>query len=205
MASSGSKALKIVLFLGTVRENNFGSRAAAFLMKKLQEKGHDATLLDPDVLDLPLMKKPLHFYQDRTQAPQVLQDTVKVIEAADAYMVITAEYNHCLPPALTNMMDHFPIPAYKYRPSAIVCYSMGSFGGVRAAMQARCLMGELGSPTVGTLFAIPQIQHALSADGAPQGDNADKIDKNADKVITELAWLADAIRSKKEKDGLPKL
>ncbi|XP_019856359.1 PREDICTED: LOW QUALITY PROTEIN: uncharacterized protein LOC100635930 [Amphimedon queenslandica] len=204
MASSSGKALKFVLFLGTVRDNNMGSRAASFVMKKLKEKGHDATLLDPEVLGLPLLKKPLHFYEDRTQAPQVLQDTVKVIEAADVYMVITAEYNQCLPPALTNMMDHFPIPAYKYRPSGIVCYSMGSFGGIRAAIQARSLLGELGSPSLGC-FVIPQIQNELSEDGTLKGENKERLEKNADKIITELAWLGDAIKSKKDSEGFPKL
>lgn len=201
--ASTSRALKFVVFLGTVRENNYGSRAAKFLMNKLQQKGYEATLLDPDVLDLPLLKKAFHFYKDPLEAPKVLQETNKVIEEADAFMVITAEYNHSMPPALTNLMDHFPIRSYKYRPSGIVCYSAGSFGGVRAAMQLRCFMGELGSPTIGTLFAIPQIQNALTPEGTPQGDSAERIDKNADKIITELAWMADAVKKQKETVGLP--
>ena len=42
---AASSALKVVVFLGTVRENNYGSRAARFMVKKLSEKGHDVTLL----------------------------------------------------------------------------------------------------------------------------------------------------------------
>ena len=42
---AASSALKVVVFLGTVRENNYGSRAAKFMVKKLSEKGHDVTLL----------------------------------------------------------------------------------------------------------------------------------------------------------------
>lgn len=38
-------ALKFVVFLGTVRENNYGQRAAKFIVKKLTERGHDTTLL----------------------------------------------------------------------------------------------------------------------------------------------------------------
>jgi hypothetical protein len=44
MAASES-ALKCVVFLGTVRENNFGSRAAKFIVRKLTAKGFDVTLL----------------------------------------------------------------------------------------------------------------------------------------------------------------
>lgn len=42
---AASSALKVVVFLGTVRENNYGSRAAKFMVKKLSEKGHSVTLL----------------------------------------------------------------------------------------------------------------------------------------------------------------
>ena len=201
--ASPPQALKIVLFLGTVRENNYGSRAARFLIRKVQEKGHEATLLDPEQLDLPLLKKAFHFYKDPQEAPQVLQTTNKIIETADAFIVISAEYNHCMPPALTNMMDYFPIRSYKYRPTGIACYSAGSFGGVRAAMQVRCLMGELGSPTVGTLFPIPQIQNVLTAEGMLQGDSAERIDKNADRFLSDLVWYAQAIKTQKESVGLP--
>ena len=38
-------ALKFVVFLGTVREGNFGQRAATFVVKKLTERGHQTTLL----------------------------------------------------------------------------------------------------------------------------------------------------------------
>ena len=38
-------ALKFVVFLGTVRENNFGSRVAKFIVRKLEAKGHSVTLL----------------------------------------------------------------------------------------------------------------------------------------------------------------
>ena len=38
-------ALKFVVFLGTVRENNFGSRVAKFIVRKLETKGHTVELL----------------------------------------------------------------------------------------------------------------------------------------------------------------
>lgn len=105
-----------------------------------------------------------------------------------------------MPPALTNMMDHFPISSYKYRPSGIVCYSAGSFGGVRAAVQCRALLGELGTPSVGTLFAIPRIQNALSEAGEPQDE---RMDPGAEKLIKELEWYGSALKKQRETVGLP--
>lgn len=46
MASEAAKqALKVLVFLGSVRENNFGSRAAKFMVNKLTTKGFQVTLL----------------------------------------------------------------------------------------------------------------------------------------------------------------
>ena len=156
--------------------------------------------LDPVELDLPLLKKPFHFYKDPSEIPKVLKDTNKVIADADAFVVITAEYNHCMPPGLTNLMDHFPIKSYKYRPSGIVSYSMGSFGGVRASMQARSLLGEIGSPSVSTIFAIPTIQKALSEEGEPLDE---RMESGVERLVKELEWYATALKKHREAEGLP--
>ena len=160
------------------------------------------TPVDPDVLDIPLLKKPFHFYQDRSQAPAVLQETNQKIVDADALVMVTAEYNHSMPPALTNLMDHFPIASYKYTPSGIVCYSMGSFGGVRASIQARSFLGELGSPNCHSVLAIPTIQKTLTEGGEPVPEE-ERLDKNADKLITELQWYATALKNHKKENGIP--
>ena len=63
---------------------------------------------DPNDLNLPVLKQALHFYRDPNQAPKILRDVNKKIEEADAYLLITSEYNHGVPPALSNTMNHFP-------------------------------------------------------------------------------------------------
>ena len=159
-------------------------------------------LADPNEIKLPLLEKAYHHYKDRTQAPKILQETNQIIADADAYVVITAEYNHSMPPALTNLLDHFPGSSFKYRPAGIVCYSAGQFGGQRAAMQARCLMAELGTPTTSFLFSIPSIQNCLDADGNPQDENS-RMDSGAEKLIEELEWYATALRIHRDKYGKP--
>src|SRR3546814_18651840 len=66
---------------------------------------------------------------------------------ADGFLIVSAEYNHGIPPALKNLLDHF-LEEYFWRPSAIACYSAGQFGGVRAAMQLRSTLAELGMPSI---------------------------------------------------------
>jgi NAD(P)H-dependent FMN reductase len=80
---------------------------------------------DPLEIPFPLMSKPLHHYPDPSQAPAWLVAAGKKIQEADAYVFVSAEYNHSIPPALSNMADHFPLTYFAFKPSAIVCYSMG--------------------------------------------------------------------------------
>src|SRR5688572_775564 len=112
-------------------------------------------------------------------------------KSADAFVVVTAEYNHSIPPALSNLLDHF-LEEYFWRPSAIVCYSAGQFGGVRAAMQLRAMLCELGMPSIPSLFPIPRIQAALDGQGAAL-DAA--LEDRFTRFAGELEWYGAALRA----------
>ncbi len=77
---------------------------------------------------------------------------------------------------------------------------MGPFGGQRAAMQARCLLGEIGCVSPSYLFSIPTIQTQLSENGEALND---RMTNNAGKLITELEWYATALVNHKETAGRP--
>jgi len=80
---------------------------------------------DPLEMQVPMMVKPLHHYSDQSQAPDWLRYVNHKVCEADAVVVVSAEYNHSIPPALSNLLDHFPGSSFAYKPSGIVCYSMG--------------------------------------------------------------------------------
>ena len=93
-------------------------------------------------------------------------------------------------PGLKNLMDHF-LEEYFYRPSAIAAYSPGPFGGVRAAMSWRMILGEMGAPSIPTIFAVPQISRALDEQGVPSDPAA--MDRRAGRFLGELEWYAAAL------------
>ncbi|ESO94248.1 hypothetical protein LOTGIDRAFT_161461 [Lottia gigantea] len=193
--------LKVVLFLGSVREGRLGLRVANFMKKKLEETNHNVTLFDPKEMKFPLLEKPVFFYQDKSQLPEWMKIAEQQVKDADAFVVVSAEYNHSIPPALSNMMDYFGASCYGYKPSGIVCYSAGIFGGMRAAMHLRCMLGELGCLSVSNIFGIPQVQKALDEAGKPLDPH---MDSGALKLITQLDWHAHAMRNHRNSVGLPK-
>src|SRR4051794_4826650 len=132
------------------------------------------------------------------EAPPVLERLAAIMRSADAYVLVSAEYNHSIPPALSNLLDHF-LEEYFWKPSAIACYSAGPFGGVRAAMQLRAMLGELGMPSIPSLFPVPKVQDAFEPDGTPK-DEAFR--GRAAKFLGELEWYAGALRAARA-SGVP--
>jgi len=152
-------SLRFVILYGSVRETRQGIKAARFIVDQLARRGHSTNLIDPLEQRLPLLDR---MYKEYTKgdAPAALQALAEIYRAADGFVVVSGEYNHGIPPALKNLLDHF-LEEYFFRPSAIVCYSAGAFGGVRAAMQLRMTLGELGMPSIPSIFPIPHVQDAF--------------------------------------------
>lgn len=185
-------SLTVPVILGSVRTDRIGLRAARFLTARLEARGHAAPLVDPADLKLPLLDR---MYKEfpAGSAPEALERLADLYKRADAFLIVTAEYNHGVPPALSNTLDHF-LEEYFWRPSAICCYSAGQYGGVRAAMPLRAMLAEMGMPSIPSLLPIPRLQKVLDAAGAP----ADAwIEGAAARFLDELEWYAEALRERR--------
>ena len=147
---------------------------------------------------MPLLDRMYKEYE-KGSAPEVLERLATLYRASDAFVVVTGEYNHSIPPALSNLLDHF-LEEYYFRPSAIVCYSSGAFAGVRAAMQLRAMLCELGMPSIPSLFPIPSIQTTFEEDGTPR--DRVPVERRFARFTSELEWYADAMREARKR-GVP--
>jgi len=189
--------MRFVVLLGSVRRDRQGIKAARYLERAFSARGHDVTLVDPVELNLPLLDRMFKEYPKGT-APSALEELAALYRSADGFIVVSGEYNHSIPPALSNLLDHF-LEEYFFRPSAIVCYSTGAFGGVRAAMQLRAMLAELGMPSIPSLFPIPRIGAAFDDAGAPVDA---KVIQRFERFSAELEWYAGALSSARQR-GVP--
>jgi NAD(P)H-dependent FMN reductase len=192
-----SEKRSIAVLLGSVRRDRMGNRAAMMVVRELERRGHDVHLVDPLDLQLPLLDR---MYKEHAagEAPEQLEGLAHLYRSVDGFLVVSAEYNHGIPPALKNLLDHF-LEEYFWRPSGIVCYSAGSFGGVRAAMQLRMTLAELGMPSVPSVLPIPRIVEAISEDGVPAQPITER---SMNRFLDEFLWYADALAAQRG-EGTP--
>jgi NAD(P)H-dependent FMN reductase len=191
-------SLKIPLFYGSVRRDRQGIRAARFVERSLRARGHEVSFVDALELQLPLLDRMYKEYP-KGEAPAVLESLATLYRAADAFVIVTGEYNHSVPPALTNLLDHF-LEEYFFRPSAIVSYSGGQFAGVRAAVHLQALLCELGMPSISRTFPVPRVGSAFDEEGNELTPGAGR---RFDRFAAELEWYAEALKRQRQEKGVP--
>ncbi len=183
--------MKTAVIYGSVRDHREGIRAARSVEKALNERGHEVTLVDPreEQYQLPLLNKMYKEYGEG-DAPPNMEGIAKVLDEADGLVVVTGEYNHSVPPALKNLLDHFQ-KEYLFKPSAIVSYSAGSFGGVRAAVHLRVILAELGTPSISSVLPVPKVQETLKENGAAFDA---RHDQRMARFLEEYEWYLNALK-----------
>lgn len=191
-----SDPLTILVVLGSVRRDRVGDRLAKHLVSTIEARGQRVDLLDPMETRLPLLDRMFKEYS-QGEAPAPLASVSRRIVAVDSVVVVSAEYNHGIPPALKNLLDHF-LEEWFGKPVGIATYSVGRYGGVRAAMQLRMTLPELGMPTISTLLPVPLIDDALEPDGSGAPDWLAEATTN---FLSELEWWSDAARAKRKASG----
>jgi len=144
-----------------------------------------------------------HFFFGKDKAPPAMQAMRDVINSADCYVVVTPEYNHTIPPALSSMMGHFGGSNYALKASAICTYSFGAWGGARAAMALRPMLSELGCLPVSKMTHFPSPNDLFETDGKPK-DAEHRMLKQLPEMLGQLEWMACAMKAQRAKGDPPK-
>ncbi|NLQ16180.1 NAD(P)H-dependent oxidoreductase [Marinomonas sp. M1K-6] len=198
--------MKVLVFLGSVRDSTppsparLGERVALACVKHLEEHFTDLTVELIDPLDCPLdtIFKP-HFSYHQSKVPEPLGTLATKIAQADAYVMVSPEYNHSMSPALANLLNHFGASLFSYKPSAIVTYSAGQWGGARAAVNMRTYLAELGCLPVSAMIHIPKAQTVFQQNGdfiAEQ--DSEQWQGYLGRTFKQLWWWAAATKQQRE-------
>ena len=192
--------MKFLVFLGTVRDSTpprparLGDRVAKACIECLTRRFGDNDFELVDALDYPLntVFKP-HFSYSKSQVPTALEQLAQKIKESDGYIMISPEYNHSMSPALANLLNHFGSSLFSYKPSAIVTYSAGQWGGMRAAVGLRSFLSELGCLSVSSMIHVPKAQDVFTeAGGMKEGQAQDAWFGYFSQTFSQLIWWAEA-------------
>lgn len=132
--------LKIAVILGSTRPGRIGEGVAQWVMEKARARGDaDYHLVDVAEFGLPLLDEPVPPSRGQYQHEHTRR-WASTIAGFDAFVFVTAEYNHGIPGALKNALD-FCYAEWNNKAAGFVGY--GSAGGARSVESLRLVMGEL--------------------------------------------------------------
>lgn len=199
--------MNFLVFLGSERDSTpprparLGLRVSQACVSTLASAGHEVSLIDPLDLNPSHPFKP-HFSYAAGHAPPRLQTLADQIKEADGYVMVSPEYNHSMSPALANLLNHFGSSLFSFKPSLIVTYSAGQWGGARAAMNMRGFLSELGCLPVSAMIHVPKA-HEVFEEGGSVLPNAhpEKWSGYLGRGFRQLAWWAEAAKTQRDING----
>ena len=178
--------MKIEIISGSPRINSVTRRVALHLKNLIKDTtSHEVDIIDLKDWNLPPVQT---VFVSIDKTPEEFRPLAHRVFAADAFILVTPEYNGSYSPALKNLLDHFPKQHHK--PFGIATASPGAMGGMRAAQQLLLLVPALFGIPSPYLLIVPSVDKKFS----PDGDLLEESFQNSiHNFITELMWLSEKV------------
>jgi NAD(P)H-dependent FMN reductase len=173
----------LTIIVGSTRPGRAGAAVAEwFTGRAMQHGGFDVTVADLAEIGLPLLDEPNHprlgqYTHEHTREWSAIAD------AADAFVIVTPEYNAGYPAALKNALDYLH-HEWQGKPVGFVSYG-GNSGGTRSVQQLKQVVTQLRMLPVNDDVSIQRFTQFLDSDGTFQPNAI--IRQAADTMLDELA------------------
>jgi NAD(P)H-dependent FMN reductase len=175
------KPVTIALLLGTSREQRLSINAAHYVASiGEQYENVEIIFVDP---------KDFHFPGDGNDPEGKDPRYGEIISKADAFFIVTPEYNHSIPGSLKRMLDSEYSP-YFHKPVALAGVSNGPWGGVRVCEALLPVCHRLGMVNILPELYFPKVQDVFDTSGTIHEQYSELYEANTRKVFDELLWFA---------------
>lgn len=175
--------MKIAILSGSPRTQSLTRRVALHIQQQIQQQSeHEVELIDMKDLELPAVQS---VWTSIEKVPVALQPMARLVFEADAYILVTPEYNGSYSPALKNFIDHFP--KRQHKAFGIVTASPGAMGGVRASQQLLQLVPALFGVASPYMLIVPGVDKKFGTAGELLDES---FQANVHNFISEFLWLA---------------
>ncbi len=187
--------LNLKIILASTRPGRKGAPVAEWfynLAAKLPE--FSTELLDLAKINLPFLDEPEHPRFQR-YIHQHTKDWSAIIEAADAFVIVTPEYNYGYPASIKNALD-FLYREWNYKPVGFVSYG-GIAAGTRSVQSLKLVVNALNMVALSDNVNIPFI--AKQVDDKGKFITNELIDKSANSMLADVNKWALALKPMREK------
>jgi NAD(P)H-dependent FMN reductase len=186
--------MNIEIISGSPRAASLSNRVARFLRKQLLDVSeHQVNIIDVRDWNLPPVQE---VWTSVEKTPFAFQSLAKRMFQADAFILVSPEFNGSYTPAMKNLLDHFPKQHRKA--FGIVTASPGAMGGIRASQQMQLLVGALFGILAPHMLIVPAVDKKFD-------ENANLLEPSLQKAIDtftgEFLWLAEAVVRKELQPG----
>lgn len=183
--------MNIEIISGSPRTDSVTHRLALHLKNVLSEKtSHHTGIIDVRDYPLPMLQK---VFVSPGSAPAEFRSLAERMFAANAFILVSPEYNGSYSPALKNLFDHFPKQVHKT--FGIVTGSTGPMGGMRATQVMQLYINALFGIACPYMLVVPHADKKFD-----EGGNLleASFQANVDNFVHEFVWLAEKICPRKK-------
>lgn len=189
-------ALKIAVIIGSTRPARFGDKPAKWIAAEAKKlEGVEVELLDLVDYPMPFFEEPMGPSQlNKKYSNDVVKKWSAKIDAADAFIIVTPEYNHSTSGVLKNALDHL-FPEWNNKPVGFVSY--GGVAGARAVEHLRQICIELSMAPIRNAVHIQGtiLFPILSGKAQWNAETEAHLKDNADKMLSQILWWAKALKA----------
>ena len=185
-SDSAERPFFVPVILGTPRQGRFSEHVARFVAAELARfPGVETQLVDVRELALPL-----------SGAGESIKDPAfsEVCMRADAFVLVTPEYNHGYPGLLKHALDT-NLKEYIHKPAGICGVSAGPWGGTRVVENLLPVLRELGLVAIFWDVNFANVQKTFDASGSLLEP---AYVHRFEKFARELLWMARVLRFGRE-------
>lgn len=179
------------VIVASTRRSRKGGAVATWFMEQAQAHGRfEVELVDLAEVDLPLFDEPRH-PRLRQYEHEHTKRWGQTVARADAFVVVTPEYDHGPPAALTNALQHL-VHEWSYKPLGFVSYG-GVSAGTRSVQQTKLVVVALKMMPMFETVAIPFFAKHLDGETG-RFDPGEVQEKASVALLDELLRWAEALK-----------
>ncbi|MCP3822254.1 NAD(P)H-dependent oxidoreductase [Streptomyces sp. A3M-1-3] len=187
--------IRIAVILGSIREGRFGPVVANWFTEQAKLHGDlEIDLIDLADIDLPMVL-PAYGGTPSSEAAAALATVSPRLAAADAFVVVTPEFNHSYPAPLKNLIDWHQTE-WHAKPVGFVAYG-GMSSGLRAVEHLRNVFAELHAVTIRETVSFQGAWAQFEEDGSPK--DPEGVNTAAKALLDQLGWWALGLREARAK------